>query len=170
VIGEQWAPRSHRLRDYLDRNGLPYGFFRHDSEMGTQARLLSNAEPERADRLPVAVLFDGRVLIDPSDTEIAAAFGIRTRPDPGPYDVAIVGAGPAGLWAALAAASEGLRTLHLEFDALGGQAGTTSPIRNYLGFPRGISGRRLALSASQQSTFFGAVFVYGGDGTAKSGA
>ncbi len=158
IVAERWAPRSHRLRDYLERNGLPFGFYDHDSADG---RALLREAGHGAGPLPLAVLFDGRTLVDPSDGEIAAAFGVRTRPDPGEYDVAIVGAGPAGLSAAVYASSEGLRTLHLECDALGGQAGTTSRIRNYLGFPRGVSGRRLALSASQQSAFFGAVFVYG---------
>jgi thioredoxin reductase (NADPH) len=159
IVGERWAPRSHRLRDYLERNGLPFGFYDHDSARG---RALLQELGLGHDALPLAVLFDGRTLVHPSETEIAAAFGVRTRPEPGRYDVAIVGAGPAGLSAALYASSEGLRTLHLEADALGGQAGTTSRIRNYLGFPRGIGGQRLALSASQQSAFFGAVFVYGG--------
>jgi thioredoxin reductase (NADPH) len=159
VVGERWAPRSHRLRDYLDRNGLPFGFYAAEDDDG--AALLREAGLDGG-RLPVALLFDGRTLVDPTEGEIAAAFGIRTRPDPGRYDVAIVGAGPAGLSAAVYAASEGLRTLHLEHDALGGQAGTTSSIRNYMGFPRGISGRRLALSASQQSVLFGAVFAFGG--------
>lgn len=159
VVGEQWAPRSARLRDYLDRNGLPFGFYPHDGDDGS--RLLRDAGVD-GDVLPVALLFDGRVLVDPTEGEIARAFGIRTRPDPGRYDVAIVGAGPAGLSAALYAASEGLRTLQLEHDALGGQAGTTSLIRNYLGFTRGISGRRLTLSASQQSVLFGAVFAFAG--------
>jgi thioredoxin reductase (NADPH) len=159
VVGRRWAPRSHRLRDYLDRNGLPFGFYASEDEDG--AALLAEAGLDGG-RLPVALLHDGRTLVDPTEGEIAASFGIRTRPDPGRYDVVIVGAGPAGLSAAVYAASEGLRTLQLEHDALGGQAGTTSSIRNYMGFPRGISGRRLTLSASQQSVLFGAVFVFGG--------
>ncbi len=159
LVGEQWAPRSARLRDYLDRNGLPFGFYPHDGDVGET--LLRDADVGDGS-LPVALLFDGRVLVDPSEAELARAFGIRTQPDPGRYDVAIVGAGPAGLSAAVYAASEGLRALHLEHDALGGQAGTTSSIRNYLGFTRGVSGRRLALSASQQSVLFGAVFVFAG--------
>jgi thioredoxin reductase (NADPH) len=110
----------------------------------------------------VLVLFDGRVLVDPSDQEVAAALGIRTTPEPGSYDLVVVGAGPAGMSATVAAASEGLRTLQLEGDALGGQAGTTSLIRNYLGFPRGISGRQLTLAGAQQSAFFGAVFALAG--------
>jgi thioredoxin reductase (NADPH) len=108
----------------------------------------------------VLVLFDGRVLVDPTNAEAAAALGVATRPDPGRYDLIVVGAGPAGLSAATYGASEGLRTLMLEPEALGGQAGTSSLIRNYLGFPRGISGRDLAQRASQQATLFGAGLDY----------
>jgi thioredoxin reductase (NADPH) len=100
------------------------------------------------------------VLVDPTNTEIAAAIGVATRPAAGRYDLIVVGAGPAGLSAATYGASEGLRTLILEPEAIGGQAGTSSSIRNYLGFPRGISGRDLAQWASQQANLFGAEFVY----------
>jgi thioredoxin reductase (NADPH) len=159
VVAEHWGPRSHRLRDYLERSGVPFGFYDRDSEPG-HAILKQAGVPDATK--PVLVLFDGRVLRDPSEQEIAAAFGIRTTPAPGRYDLAVVGAGPAGMSATVAAASEGLRTLQLEGDALGGQAGTTSSIRNYLGFPRGISGRQLTLAGAQQSAFFGAVFALAG--------
>jgi thioredoxin reductase len=113
------------------------------------------------DRLPVMILFDGRVLVQPSWSEVVAAFGTRLQPDPQPYDVAVVGGGLAGLSAAIHAASEGLRTVVIEREIYGGQAGTSSRIRNYLGFPRGISGRRLIRSAREQALQFGVEPVCG---------
>jgi thioredoxin reductase (NADPH) len=158
VVGEQWAPRSHELRDLLSRNSIPFGFYPVDSSEG-QALL------ERAgltgERLPVVVLFDGRVLVDPSNAELAQALGIKTRPEPTTYDVTVVGAGPAGLAAAMYGASEGLGTAVLEHQALGGQAATSSMIRNYLGFPRGVSGAELAQRAYGQAWILGADFIYG---------
>lgn len=157
VVGEQWTPRSYEIRDVLDRNAIPYRFHPHDSLAGGE--LLREAGQDGT-RLPVLVLYDGRVLTAPTNAEVAAAIGVPTRPDPGGYDVIVVGAGPAGLSAATYAASEGLRTLMLEPEAVGGQAGTSSLIRNYLGFPRGVSGRSLAQRAAQQATLFGAKLVY----------
>jgi thioredoxin reductase (NADPH) len=158
VVGERWSPRSHELRDLLSRNGAPFDFIDVATEEGQAVLRRAGAD---ASRLPVVVLFDGRVLPDPSGTEIAAALGVRTRPDPQPYDVTIVGAGPAGLAAAVYSASEGLRTAVLEAEAFGGQAGTSSMIRNYPGFPRGISGADLAQRAQEQAWLLGAEFVYG---------
>ncbi len=106
------------------------------------------------------LLFDGQVLVDPPNERLAQALGVQTQPSSGRYDVAVVGAGPAGLAAATYAASEGLRTLLLEREAVGGQAGTTSQIRNYVGFPRGISGAELASRATEQAVVFGAELVY----------
>ncbi len=158
VVGERWSPRSHELRDLLSRNGVPFDFLDVTSEQGRAVLREIGAGTER---LPLVVLFDGRVLDDPSGAEIAAALGVRTRPDPQPYDVTIVGAGPAGLAAAVYGASEGLRTAVLEAEAIGGQAGTSSMIRNYLGFPRGISGADLAQRAQEQAWLLGAEFIYG---------
>jgi thioredoxin reductase (NADPH) len=157
IVGEQWTPRSHQIRDLLDRNAIPYQFHPHDSQAGRQ--LLRQAGQDGS-RLPVLVLFDGRVLVDPTNVEGAAAIGVATRPEPGRYDLIVVGAGPAGLSAATYGASEGLRTLLLEPEALGGQAGSSALIRNYLGFPFGVTGRKLAQRASAQAILFGAELVY----------
>jgi thioredoxin reductase (NADPH) len=163
LVGEQWSPRSHELRDLLTRNVVPFGFYAADSDEGR--RLLAEHGLD-AGRLPVAILFDGRVLVDPNVRGLAEAFGVRTQPDAEPYDVAIVGAGPAGLAAAVYGASEGLRTVVIEPGALGGQAGSSSRIRNYLGFPRGISGSELTARAYEQARIFGAEFVFSQRATA----
>jgi thioredoxin reductase (NADPH) len=157
LVGEQWSPRSHELRDLLTRNTVPFGFYAADS--GEGRRLLAEHGLD-AGRLPVVILFDGRVLVEPDNRALAEAFGVRTRPDAERYDVAIVGAGPAGLAAAVYGASEGLRTLVIEPRALGGQAGASSRIRNYLGFPRGVSGAELTARAYEQARLFGAEFVF----------
>jgi thioredoxin reductase (NADPH) len=157
IVGEQWSARSHELRDLLQRNGFPYGFYTPDSERGRE--LLADAAQDGS-RLPVALFFDGRVLIEPSRAEVATALGVTIRPQQTTWDLAVVGAGPAGLAAALYGASEGLRTVLLEGEAIGGQAGTSTMIRNYLGFPRGISGGELTRSAEQQARQLGATFVY----------
>jgi thioredoxin reductase (NADPH) len=158
VVGEQWSARSHELRDLLSRNSIPFGFYPVGSEEGQ--RLLASVDAY-GERLPVVVMFDGRVLTDPSNAEIAEALGIRTRPQATTYDVTVVGAGPAGLAAAVYGASEGLRTTILEPEAIGGQAGSSSKIRNYLGFRRGISGAELAERAYEQAWMLRADFVYG---------
>jgi thioredoxin reductase (NADPH) len=156
VVGERWSARAHELRDLFERNGVLYGFYDLDSEEGQ--RLV--AEVERpSGPFPLLVLMDGRTLADPSNTEIAEAFGVSTQPEEGLYDLVIVGAGPAGLSAAVYGASEGLSTLVIEREATGGQAGTSSLIRNYLGFPLGISGGELATRAWTQAQLFGAKFI-----------
>lgn len=158
VVGDQWSARSHEVRDLLSRNSIPFGFYRVDAEEGR--RLLASVRAT-AERLPVVVLYDGRVLADPSNAEVAEALGVRTHPEPITYDLTVVGAGPAGLAAAAYGASEGLRTIVLEHEAIGGQAGSSSMIRNYLGFPRGVSGAELAERAYQQAWMLRADFVYG---------
>ncbi len=157
IVGQQWTPRSHEIRDLLDRNAIPYQFLPHDSEAGQQ---LLREHGQDGARLPVLVLFDGRVLVDPTNAEGAAAIGIATRPEAARYDLVVVGAGLAGLSAATYGVSEGLRTLMVEPEALGGQAGSSSLIRNYLGFPYGVSGRSLGQRASAQAILFGAELVY----------
>jgi thioredoxin reductase (NADPH) len=153
LVGAEWSPATHHLRSLLSRTGIPFVFLANDGEPGRHAlRAVDRAGV--AD--PVVVLWDGRVLVDPSDAELAAAYGVKTELDGDTgYDLAVVGAGPAGLAAAVYASSEGLRTLVVERETVGGQAGSTSLIRNYLGFPRGVSGAELAQRAYQQAWVFG---------------
>jgi thioredoxin reductase (NADPH) len=158
VVGEQWSARAHELRDLLARNKVLYGFLPADSEEG---RGLLGRVGATAEQLPVVVTFDGLVLANPTLVEVAEALSAPTRPAAAAYDVTVVGAGPAGLAAAVYGASEGLGTVVLEPEATGGQAGTSSMIRNYLGFPRGISGTELAYRAFHQAIGFGAGIVYG---------
>ncbi len=162
VVGDEWAPRSHELRELLGRNGVPFGFYPAGSPDGQ--RLLAGAGAAGSAG-PAVVLFDGRVLSDPSNAEVAQAIGVQTQPGEGRYDVTVIGAGPAGLAAAVYGASEGLSTVILEPEAIGGQAGTSSLIRNYLGFPTGVSGGDLAVRAYTQAWNFGAEYVYGNPAT-----
>jgi thioredoxin reductase (NADPH) len=157
IVGEQSNPRSHRLRDLLERSTVPFGFYDSESEEGR--RILTQAGVDGS-RLPVLCFHNGEVRVDPTNEEVAVALGARTTPEPGLYDVAIVGAGPAGLAASVYAASEGLRTILLDRETVGGQAGTSSRIENYLGFPRGVSGGELAHRAFEQAQRFGASVVF----------
>jgi thioredoxin reductase (NADPH) len=161
VIGERWSARSQELRDAFSRNGIPIGFYDAASTRGQQMLgELGLASPE----LPVIVLRFGKnrsTLINPSNLEIADAFGLMTPIPAGEvFDVAVLGAGPAGLAAAVYASSEGLRTVVVERKAIGGQAGTSSMIRNFPGFSQGVSGATLAWEAWQQAWLFGTTFVY----------
>jgi thioredoxin reductase (NADPH) len=156
IIGPRWGARSHQLREVLTRVGIPFGFYPDDSEDGK--RLLEEIG-EDASRLPILVFQGGLVLVDPSNAELSAALGLRTSPLPGGCDVLIVGAGPAGLAAAVYAASEGFSAQVLEPGVPGGQAGTSSLIRNYLGFPYGLSGDELTNRAVQQAWLFGAEMI-----------
>jgi thioredoxin reductase (NADPH) len=156
IVGPRLGTRSHELRDLLTRMGIPHGWYQAGSAAGR--RLLEEAGEDGA-RLPVVVFHSGQVFVDPSDAELAEALGFGTRPEDGAYDLVIVGAGPAGLAAAVYAASEGLATLVVEPKVAGGQAGTSALIRNYLGFPRGIGGGDLANRALEQAWLFGANLV-----------
>jgi thioredoxin reductase (NADPH) len=157
VVGEQWSPRSFELRDLLGRNGVLHTF--HSSESKEGRELLDRIGYQEA-QLPVVVLFDGQVLVDPTNSDIADACGVNPTWDKSDFDLVIVGAGPAGLAAAVYAASEGLDTLIVEDEAVGGQAGTSALIRNYLGFPSGIGGAELASRAAEQAWLFGATFLF----------
>ena len=157
VVGPEWDARSHELRDLGTRNAIPFGFYPTDSREGK--RLLAALAPD-AEEGSILLLVDDTVLVDPSNGEIADALGMSIDPRLSHYDVTIVGAGPAGLAAAVYAASEGLQTVVIEPEAVGGQAGTSAMIRNYLGFPRGVSGQDLAARAEDQALQFGAQIVY----------
>jgi thioredoxin reductase (NADPH) len=161
IVADPRSPRSHELRDIFIRSVVPCAFYAADSEEGSELLARWDKTPEQ---LPAVVVFDRLVLVDPSNAEITDAFemispfGVNTLPDVRNFDLVIVGAGPAGLAAAVYGASEGLRTVVVERETFGGQAGTSSLIRNYLGFSRGISGSELAWQAYQQAWLFGASF------------
>ncbi|HEY7102785.1 MAG TPA: FAD-dependent oxidoreductase [Mycobacteriales bacterium] len=158
VVGGEHNARSHEIRDVLTRNSVPFGFHRADSAEGVAALDRLGLRPDQG---PVVILYSGAVLVDPSNAEVGQALGVDVRPSERTYDLLIVGAGPAGLAAAVYGASEGLPTAVLEREAFGGQAGTSSLIRNYPGFPWGVSGVELAWRAYQQAWTFGTQFVYG---------
>ena len=155
IVGDEYEARAHALRDLFSRIGVPYRFVPADAEEGRALR----AETAADAALPLLAFRSGTLLSDPSVERVAQALGFATEPEPAPCDVAVVGGGPAGLAAAVYAASEGLRTTVIEPTIPGGQAGTSSRIRNYLGFPNGVSGRDLANRALEQAWFFGARFV-----------
>ncbi len=161
LIGERWSVRSQELRDLFARHRIPAGFYDATSERARQ--ILAELDLQSPD-LPVVVLRFGAerpALVNPSNAEIADAFGVMTPISPGEvFDLAVVGAGPAGLAAAVYASSEGLRTVVIEHEAIGGQAGTSSMIRNYPGFSQGISGATLAEETWRQAWTFGTTFLY----------
>ena len=163
VVGERWAPRSHELRDLLGRNGVAYGFY--DADSGEGREILRDAGLDSPAKLPVAVVFGGRVLVDPSNREVSESLGVRSRPSADECDLLVVGAGPAGLAAAVYGSSEGLSTVVLEREALGGQAGQSTMIHNYLGFPAGISGDELTFRAYEQAWQFGAEILFSNEAT-----
>jgi thioredoxin reductase (NADPH) len=157
LVAPPLTRRGSELNNLLVRNGLPHVVVSSDSPEG-QALLREAGHEGCAD--PVVFLHDGRVLVDPTNQELAHAYGVSTElDDRRDFDVVIVGAGPAGLAAAVYAAAEGLDSLVIEREAIGGQAGTSSRIRNYLGFSRGVSGAELAQRAYQQAWVFGAGFL-----------
>jgi thioredoxin reductase (NADPH) len=155
LLSGRWAPRGHEIRDFLTRNQVPYLWL--DPETDEDGRRLAGTFDEAVDPTrPIVVLPDGRDLRDPSNRDLADAIGMSTHAALPFYDLVIVGAGPAGLAAAVYGASEGLKTLLVEREAPGGQAGTTSRIENYLGFPSGLSGSDLARRALAQAKRLGA--------------
>ena len=153
LIGYQWSPQSHDLKDFLARNLVPYRWFNVETPEGKARQEESSIEETQ---LPVVVLESGNVLSKPTTSEVGAELKLGTTPSDELYDVTIIGAGPAGLAAAVYGASEGLRTSLLERRAPGGQAGTSSRIENYLGFPQGLSGSELSRRAVAQATRLGA--------------
>ena len=153
VVGHRWSAPSYKLRDFLASNLVPYRWFGADEPEGQRLLDAAGLGPEA---VPLIVTADGRPLAAPSKTELAAAVGLSTAPGRDFYDLVIVGGGPAGLGAAVYGASEGLRTVLLERRATGGQAGQSSRIENYLGFPDGVSGAQLTDRARRQAVRFGA--------------
>ena len=154
LIGHRFSRASHDLRDFLARNRIPARWL--DVERDSEARQLLKVAGVQDERLPVALLEDGSVLEQPSVLELAERLGVVGQPASEHYDLVIVGGGPAGLAAAVYGASEGLRTIMVEREAPGGQAGQSSRIENYLGFPAGLSGSDLARRATDQARRLGA--------------
>jgi thioredoxin reductase (NADPH) len=172
IVANQWSPKAHAIRSQFSRSGVPFAFYTTDCEEGRELldmaheqiddpetrRLLEGAHARDADVVVVWLL--DKVLVNPSGEEVTEEYGVPTRlEEDSDYDVIVVGAGPAGLAASVSASSEGLRTLTVERTSIGGQAGSSSLIRNYLGFSRGISGAELAQRAYQQAWVFGSKFV-----------
>jgi thioredoxin reductase (NADPH) len=154
VAGALWSPHSHDVKDFLTRNQIPYQWL--DIEKDTEAaNLLEALQGEAERRLPAVFFPDGSVLVEPTSRELAEKVGMQTQASQPFYDLIIVGGGPAGLGAAVYGGSEGLRTVMIEKDAVGGQAGTSSRIENYLGFPKGLSGTELSRRATAQARRFG---------------
>jgi thioredoxin reductase (NADPH) len=160
IVGDENSTRANEIRELLDRNGIPHGF--HPVGSPTADQLIDKHHAGQQ-ALPLVFLLDGSMLVNPVDAEIMD--GVGESPDALHCDVAVVGGGPAGLTAAMYAGSEGLGTLVIERHVIGGQAGASSLIRNYLGFPRGISGAELTQRAYQQAWLFGAKFVFSREAT-----
>lgn len=154
IAGTLWSPQSHDIKDFLARNRIPYKWL--DLETDQESRLLVDSINDGDHRLPVLFFPDGSTLIQPDFRTLAEKVGLQTEAKKTYYDLIIIGAGPAGLGAAVYGASEGLSTALIEREAAGGQAGTSSLIENYLGFPKGISGGDLARRAADQAKRLGA--------------
>src|SRR4051794_16304024 len=153
VVGHRWSARCSEVREFLARNQVPYRWYNSDEPEGQ--RLLEAAQADGLS-LPVVITPEGEPLVEPTDAELAARVGLATTPSKDFYDLIVIGGGPAGLGAAVYGASEGLRTVLTERVATGGQAGQSSRIENYLGFPDGVSGAQLTDRARRQATKFGA--------------
>ncbi|PWU20913.1 MAG: fused response regulator/thioredoxin-disulfide reductase [Verrucomicrobia bacterium] len=153
VVGNQWAPHSSEVRDFLGRNFVPHKWL--NVEVDEEAKQLLQTAGGDASSLPLVVFPDGSFLSNPPNAEVARKLGLRTKAEKPFYDLVVVGAGPAGLAAAVYGAADGLKTLLIEREAPGGQAGRSSRIENYLGFPMGLSGNDLARRAVAQARRFG---------------
>jgi thioredoxin reductase (NADPH) len=153
VIGHRWSMRSSGVREFLARNQVPYRWYSAQEPEGQRLLAAAGADGQS---LPVVITADGDVLVEPSDSELADRVGLATTPSELFYDLIVIGGGPAGLGAAVYGASEGLRTVLVERTATGGQAGQSSRIENYLGFPDGVSGAQLTDRARRQAARFGA--------------
>jgi thioredoxin reductase (NADPH) len=153
IVGHRWSARSSEVREFLARNQVPYRWYASDEPEGE--RLLEAAQAD-GQKLPVVITPDGEALVEPTDSELASRVGLATTPSKEFYDLIVIGGGPAGLGAAVYGASEGLRTVLVERTATGGQAGQSSRIENYLGFPDGVSGAQLTDRARRQAAKFGA--------------
>ncbi|KAA1419757.1 response regulator [Mumia zhuanghuii] len=162
VVGHRWSDRTHDIKTFLARNHIPYHWYDVEDDADEAARLLGLGGAAVAD-VPVVLTPEGVTLRSPSTYDLATALGLRTQAEQPVYDLAIVGAGPAGLAAAVYAASEGLSTVVIEGEAPGGQAGQSAAIENYLGFPRGLTGGDLAQRAIAQVGRFGAELVVARD-------
>jgi thioredoxin reductase (NADPH) len=157
VIGHRWSLKDHKVRNFLSQNHVPYRWL--DVAVGNEGLELLKTTGLDPDNLPVVLFADGSALVDPDSEALAARVGLRVQATQEFYDMVVVGAGPAGLAAGVYGASEGLRTLVIEPVAPGGQAGSSSRIENYLGFPSGLTGAELGRRAHTQATRFGAEFV-----------
>ena len=156
VLGHRWSPRSYSLRDFLARNAVPYRWLDVETaDQDAEVRRVVELVGADVSRLPAVLFPDNSILADPGTAQLAEKLGLRVRPETAFYDLVIVGGGPAGLAAAVYGASEGLRTVMIEKEAPGGQAGMSSRIENYLGFPSGLSGGDLARRAVAQAKRFG---------------
>ncbi len=163
IVGHPWNARSSEVREFLARNRLYYTWFRADEPKGKQ--LLEAAGRDEL-TLPVVITEQGETLVDPTDAELAATLGLTTTPAEDFYELVVIGGGPAGLAAAVYGASEGLKTVLIERTATGGQAGQSSRIENYLGFPDGLSGSQLAERARRQAEKFEAELITAAEVTA----
>ena len=154
VIGHQWSPHSSEVRDFLGRNFVPHQWL--NVETDETAKQLLSTTGAAVSSLPIVVFPDGSFLGNPSTSDLARKLGLKTKAEFPFYDLVVVGAGPAGLAASVYGAADGLHTLLVEREAPGGQAGRSSRIENYLGFPTGLSGSDLARRAVAQARRFGA--------------
>jgi len=163
VVGHRWSARSSEVREFLARNQVPYRWYASDEPEGQRLLAAAGADGRT---LPVVITPDAEALVEPTDAELASRVGLATTPSKDFYDLIVIGGGPAGLGAAVYGASEGLRTVLLERTATGGQAGQSSRIENYLGFPDGVSGAQLTERARRQAAKFGAEVLTTRDVTA----